>query len=37
MKKEKLIKLLKENESNTLQELGRVKESIQKLTIGALK
>ena len=37
MKKIKLIKLLKENESNTIQELGKAKESIQKLTIGTQK
>ena len=34
--KHKLIKLLKEKESNTIQELGKAKESIQKLTIDAL-
>ena len=37
VKKDKLIKLLKENESNNLQELGRAKESIKMLTIGAQK
>ena len=31
--KDKLIKLLKEKESNIVQELGKAKESIQKLTI----
>ena len=35
--KDKLIKLLKENKSNNLQELGRAKESIKMLTIGAQK
>ena len=32
---DKLIKLLKENELNTMQELGKARESIKKLTIGA--
>ena len=32
-KKDKLIKLLKENETNTLQQLGRIKESIKRLVL----
>ena len=34
---DKLIKLLKENELNTMQERGKARESIKKLTIGTQK
>ena len=35
--KNKLIKLLQENELNTIEELDKAKESIKKLIIGAQK
>ena len=35
--KDKLIKLLKQNKSNNLQELDRAKESIKRLTISFKK